>query len=86
MTKRKTTFADAFGELETIARWFERDEVDVEEGLEKFERGMALAKELRQRLTDAEVRIQKIEERFGTPPESHSPAHSDAPLTEPPPF
>ncbi|MBI2483423.1 exodeoxyribonuclease VII small subunit [Candidatus Uhrbacteria bacterium] len=85
MTKRKTTFAEAFGELEAIARWFERDAVDIEEGLEKFERGMALAKELRQRLTDAEVRIQKIEERFA-PPESPDRADCDPTTTEPPSF
>lgn len=59
-TKKEQSFADAFAELEAITQWFERDDVDIEEGLLKFERGMVLAKSLRKRLEDAEVRMKKI--------------------------
>lgn len=67
--KRRSTetgvpFAKAFAELEAITAWFERDDVDLGEGVRKFERGMALAAELRERLRTAEVKIAEIQKRF----------------------
>ena len=65
MPTKKVVFAKAFEELESITRWFERDDVDLEEGIEKFERGMVLASDLRQRLQSAEVKIEAIRAKFG---------------------
>ncbi len=64
MAKSKSTFAGAFQELEAITQWFERDDVDLEEGIAKFERGMQLASDLRERLKSAEVKIEQIRKRF----------------------
>jgi exodeoxyribonuclease VII small subunit len=66
MAQKKLTFANAFEELEHITEWFERDDVDLEEGLKKFERGMVLASDLRKRLLEADVKIRTIEERFSS--------------------
>ncbi len=62
--KTKLPFSKAFAELEAITQWFERDDVDLEEGLQKFERGMVLAEDLRMRLADAEVKIEAIRKKF----------------------
>lgn len=62
--KAKQPFATSFQELEEIAAWFERNDVDLEEGLKKFERGMQLASDLRERLKAAEVKIEQIRKRF----------------------
>ena len=51
---KKLNFAESLKELEDIAEWFERDEVDLEEGLKKFERGLELAQVLKKRLTEVE--------------------------------
>lgn len=59
--KSRASFAKQFAELEAIAAWFEGDAIDLEEGLAKFERGMALAQELRARLAEAEVTIAKLQ-------------------------
>lgn len=64
MAKSKTSFATQFVELEAITTWFERDNVDLEEGIAKFERGMQLAGELRERLRTAEVKIEEIRKKF----------------------
>ena len=45
--KAKSSFATDFAELEALARKFESGAFDVEQGLADFERGMALAKQLR---------------------------------------
>lgn len=57
---KKFNFGEAFAELEKITEWFEKEEMDLEEGLEKFERGLALAAKLKQRLKEVENRVEEI--------------------------
>jgi len=61
---KKTNFAEAFKELEGIVQWFEASEVDLEEGLKKFERGLELAKKCRSRLAEVENKVTQIKEKF----------------------
>ena len=61
---KKANFAEAFKELEEIVGWFEASEVDLEEGLKKFERGLELAKKCRVRLTEVENKVTQIKEKF----------------------
>ena len=63
-TAEKTNFAEAFKELEDIVHWFESSEVDLEEGLQKFERGLELAKRCRMRLKDVENKVTQIKAKF----------------------
>lgn len=58
-------FGAAYKELEGIIEWFEREEVDLEEGLKKFERGLQLAKGCKERLKEVENRVTEIKDRFG---------------------
>jgi exodeoxyribonuclease VII small subunit len=60
----KQNFSADFKELEDIVRWFESNEVDLEEGLTKFERGLELAKNCRLRLKDVENKVEKIKAKF----------------------
>lgn len=61
---KKANFAEAFKELEEIVRWFESSEVDLEEGLKKFERGLELAKKCRLRLSEVENKVTRIKQKF----------------------
>lgn len=61
---KKANFAEAFKELEDIVQWFEASEVDLEEGLKKFERGLELAKKCRGRLAEVENKVAQIKEKF----------------------
>ncbi len=61
---RKIDVAKGFEELESIADWFEKGEGDLDEGLKKFERAMALADALKTRLDEAENVIREIKKRF----------------------
>lgn len=61
---KKANFAEAFKELEDIVQWFEASEVDLEEGLKKFERGLELAKKCRSRLSEVENKVTQIKEKF----------------------
>lgn len=60
-------FEAALKELEQIAVWFERPDIDLDEGLVKFERGMELAQQLKEHLGSVENRVERIRRRFDQP-------------------
>lgn len=62
MAKPKKSFEEAIKRLEKIVEELEKGDYTLEQSLEKFEEGMALGKECRKFLDDAEARIRKIVE------------------------
>jgi len=76
MTSKPFHFDAALKELEEITQWFETNEVDLDQGLVKFERGMELAAELKSHLESVENRVEKIKERFSAKA-SQLPVESD---------
>lgn len=56
--------AKGFVELEEIAQWFESGEPDLDKGVEKFERAMAVADALKMRLMAAENKIKDIKRSY----------------------
>ncbi|MBI3115398.1 MAG: exodeoxyribonuclease VII small subunit [Candidatus Kerfeldbacteria bacterium] len=62
--KRDFHFTKAFEELEAIVKEFESEHIDLDEGLKKFERGLALAKQLKAKLQDVEQKIETIKQKF----------------------
>ena len=67
------SFGAKLKELEKITDWFEGEDVDLNDALIKFERGMALAADLKSELKEIENRVEVIKQRFDEP----------APTTEP---
>lgn len=61
---KKESFKGAFKELEKIVADFEASELDLEEALPKFERGMELAKKLRERLKQVENKVTEIKKKY----------------------
>jgi len=62
MAKPKNNFEDSIKRLETIVDELEKGDFTLEQSLEKFEEGMALGKECRKFLDEAEAKIRKIVE------------------------
>lgn len=56
----KMTYEQALNELEAIVLEFESDERTLEQALEMFERGQALARHCAQLLEQAELKIQEL--------------------------
>lgn len=50
-----------FEELEKMSEWFSRDDIDIDEALAKYKRGMELVKIARELLKEAENEFEKIE-------------------------
>ncbi|HCC84266.1 MAG TPA: exodeoxyribonuclease VII small subunit [Candidatus Pacebacteria bacterium] len=69
MTNPKTTqptLNTAFNELEKIVAQFEHDEIDLEQSLPKFKRGLELAQFLKTRLGELENEIKTVKAEFET--------------------
>tara|TARA_Y100000031_G_C8184557_1_gene368271 strand:+ start:385 stop:591 length:207 start_codon:yes stop_codon:yes gene_type:complete len=62
--KKKIDFAKAFEELEKITEWFETEEVDLDQGLKKFERGLELASVCKKKLSEVENKVSEIKKKF----------------------
>jgi len=62
--KKKGDVKKGFTELEEITAWFEEGGGDLDEGLQKFERAVTLAKELQNRLKEAENTIRDMKKSF----------------------
>jgi len=57
-------FAKAIEELEEINRWFQNEEINLDEGLSKFRRGLELIKKSRERLKQVENEFKEIKKEF----------------------
>lgn len=57
-------FSGSMKELEEIAAYLEGSDVDLDEAITKFERGAALATELKQYLAQAEGRVEQLKNDF----------------------
>ncbi len=56
--------AKGFAELESIATWFEEGNIDLDQGLQKFERAMTIADALKKRLALAENKVKEIKKKY----------------------
>lgn len=54
------SFGEALRELETIVAELESGRLELEESLERYERGVGLLKALRERLSDAEQKVRVL--------------------------
>lgn len=61
----KINFAKSFEELEEIVADFEKGDIDLDEGLKKFERGLVLAHDLKKYLAEVENKVEVLKEKFG---------------------
>ncbi len=59
-TDKKFNFAKSYAELQKIVAWFEKEEVDLEEGIKKFEQGAELVKELKEYLDTMDNKIKEL--------------------------
>lgn len=63
-TTSKINFAKSYDELQKLVEWFEKGEVDLEEGVEKFEEGIKLVGELKKYLGNIEAKVKQIKVKF----------------------
>lgn len=74
---KEVNFAKELKELEAIVNWFESGQVDLDEALPKFERGMELAAKLKKHLDGFENKVEVIKKKFNAPSTPQGTARSD---------
>ena len=80
MAKKKPTFEQALHQLEQIADQIERGEIGLEESITRYEEAMALVEHCRGILAQAELRIEKLQQRADS--SCDAPASADPEPTE----
>lgn len=63
-TNHKIEFKDAIRELEEINIWFQEENIDLDDGLQKFRRGMELIKSCKEKLDEVENEFEIIKKEF----------------------
>lgn len=58
--KEKFNFVKSYADLQQIVEWFEKEDVDLEEGIKKFEDGSKLVKDLKEYLGKMENKIKEL--------------------------
>jgi len=64
MPEEKFNFTKAYQEVEEINDWFQKEDIDLDEALEKFQRGMDLIKKCKERLKDVQNRFEEIKKKY----------------------
>lgn len=62
--EKKLDFNKVIKELEEINDWFQNEEINLDEGLVKFRRGLELIKKCRQKLKEVENELIEIKKEF----------------------
>jgi len=77
-SKETLNFTQGYEELEKIVADFESRELDLEQDLPRFERGLELAAKLQKRLEQIENKIVEIEKKFTPEDPKVSPHEEDS--------
>lgn len=76
-SKEKFNFTDAYEELEKINEWFQEKDIDLDEGLKKYKKGLELIKNCRKRLKEAENQFHDIKKEFKVEETKKTPIKND---------
>lgn len=64
MSQAKPDIQTQLAQLEEVVAWFERDDIDIQEAIARFEEGSRLAEDIKERLAHLENKITVLKERF----------------------
>ena len=62
--KKSIEFKDAIQQLEEINIWFQSEDIDLDDGLQKFRQGMELIRACKAKLKDVENEFEEIKKEF----------------------
>ncbi|USN53089.1 MAG: exodeoxyribonuclease VII small subunit [Candidatus Nomurabacteria bacterium] len=62
-SQKKISFQSSFQELQKITDRFESSDLDLDEAMQLFERGLTLAKELKKRLGEMENTVKQMKKK-----------------------
>ncbi len=63
MPEEKFNFTKSYQEIEEINEWFQGEDIDLDEALKKYERGLELVEKCKNRLKEAENKFEEIKKK-----------------------
>ena len=66
MSTKDPNLKQQIDKLEELIAWFEQDDVDLEQAIDKFEAGTKLAEDIKDRLQKLDNKISVLKEKFET--------------------
>lgn len=66
MTTKKLSMNEAMKELEKINNWFQNEDIDLDEGLEKLQQAQQLTQQIKARLNEVENKFIALKEEFSS--------------------
>ena len=64
MSEKKANIQENMKQLEAIVEWFESDDVDIDEALQKYEEGLKLVNDLQKDMKSAKNKFTKLQKSF----------------------
>ena len=64
MEQEKFNFNEAYQELEQINEWFQGEDIDLDQAIKKFERGMELIEKCKKQIEKAENKFEEIKGKY----------------------
>jgi len=64
MTEKKFNFSEAYKEIEEIGTWFQKESIDLDEAIKKYERGLFLISKCKDRLKETENKLKEIQTQY----------------------
>jgi len=64
MIEKKFSFGEAYKEIEEIGEWFQKDTIDLDEAIKKYERGLLLIAKCKERLKETENKLKEIQTKY----------------------
>jgi exodeoxyribonuclease VII small subunit len=62
--KNKPTLQDQLAELDELLAWFDQSDLDLDQALAKFDQGVKLTEEIKDRLATFENKVTILKKRF----------------------
>jgi exodeoxyribonuclease VII small subunit len=66
--KKLPTLQEQLTELDTLLAWFDQPDLDLDEALAKFDRGVKLTEDIKKRLATLENKVTILKKRFDQNP------------------
>lgn len=61
---KSETITQKIAALEKLAKFFENEKIDIDEGIKKYEQGMQLAQQIKKQLKSYDLKINEIKAKY----------------------
>lgn len=64
MSKQSKSLQESLEEFEAIVDWFDREDIDIDQAIAKFEEATVISDNIKQQLTEAKNKVEVVKNKF----------------------